>query len=117
MPVSCFSLDTVVCCSPQITIPVVMETQVHIVVAGLVQGVGYRWFVAHHARRLGLTGFVRNLPDGSVEVGARGERPVIEELITELRIGPRSAQVKELRIEWQPAASAGTISSEQFDIR
>ena len=62
-------------------------------VSGMVQGVGFRWFVARHARTLGLTGYARNLPNGSVEVVAEGPEealPALEEL---LRRGPASAQV------------------------
>jgi acylphosphatase len=94
-----------------------MEARVHIIVAGLVQGVGYRWFAAQRARTLGLSGFVRNLREGTVEVEAEGERGLIEELITQLRIGPRSARVADLRIDWQPPSASGGPSSTSFDIR
>jgi len=77
-----------------------MDARVHIVVEGLVQGVGFRWYTARHARTLGLKGFVRNLFDGSVEVEAEGDRSLLEELITALKVGPRSAHVRNLRIEW-----------------
>jgi acylphosphatase len=62
-------------------------------VSGLVQGVGFRWFVARHARSLGLVGYARNLPDGRVEVVVAGpdeSLPALEQL---LRAGPASAQV------------------------
>ena len=94
-----------------------METRARIVVAGLVQGVGYRWFVAHHARQLGLAGSVRNLWDGTVEVEAEGERSMLEVLIRELRIGPRSARVTDLRIEWQEPSRTLSPTSAQFEIR
>jgi acylphosphatase len=77
-----------------------MQARVHCVALGLVQGVGYRWFVARRAQSLGLSGFVRNLYDGTVELEAEGERSLIEELIKESRVGPRSAQVTKLIIEW-----------------
>lgn len=77
-----------------------MDVRVHIVVEGLVQGVGFRWFTARHAQTLGLQGFVRNHFDGSVEVEAEGDRSLLEELIAVLKVGPRSAQVRNLRIEW-----------------
>jgi acylphosphatase len=69
----------------------------------MVQGVGFRWFVARHARTLGLTGYARNLPNGSVEVVAEGPEealPALEEL---LRRGPASAQVD--RVERSTEAS------------
>jgi acylphosphatase len=77
-----------------------MDARVHIVVEGLVQGVGFRWYTARHAQNLGLKGFVRNLYDGCVEVEAEGDRSLLEELITALKVGPRSAHVRNLRIEW-----------------
>lgn len=65
-------------------------------VRGLVQGVGFRWFVRGEARTRGLTGWVRNLPDGSVEVVARGSQPLIAELETALARGPAGARVDRL---------------------
>ncbi|HEX9582598.1 MAG TPA: acylphosphatase [Gemmatimonadales bacterium] len=65
-------------------------------VSGSVQGVGFRWFVARHARRLGLTGSVRNLPDGRVEVSAFGPELVLQALERELRKGPLSARVDDV---------------------
>ena len=66
----------------------------HVRVSGTVQGVGFRWFVRERARRLGLSGWVRNLEDGSVEVAAEGDEPQIELLRTELQKGPSGAMVK-----------------------
>lgn len=94
-----------------------METRVHIIAVGLVQGVGYRWFVARHAERLGLSGYARNRWDGTVEIEAEGERSFIEELIRQLRVGPRSARVADLRIDWQEPTTAGRASPPHFDIR
>jgi len=78
-----------------------MQIGVHIIVQGYVQGVGFRWFVLRRATSLGLTGWVRNGYRGEVELEAEGERSLIEELIKEVKVGPRSAQVKDLIIEWQ----------------
>ncbi len=75
--------------------------QAHLVITGYVQGVGYRQFVKNHARQLGLTGWVQNLPDGSVEVLVQGEKKDIESLIKECRKGPFLAQVKDIKVEWQ----------------
>lgn len=77
-----------------------METRAHIIVEGLVQGVGYRWYVGRKAEGLGLAGFVKNLYDGTVEVEAEGDRSLVEELIKDLKVGPRAAHVTNLRIEW-----------------
>jgi acylphosphatase len=62
-------------------------------VQGRVQGVGYRYFVQREADARGVTGFVRNLPDGSVEVVAEADEPVIAELEAQLRRGPSFARV------------------------
>jgi len=86
---------------------------VHIVARGLVQGVGFRYFVYRVAVRLDLSGWVRNLYNGDVEIEAEGDRSLIEEFIKDMKIGPRSAHVKDLNIEWQDYR--GTYSS--FEIR
>jgi acylphosphatase len=74
--------------------------RIHARVTGLVQGVGYRYFVFNTARKLGLSGWVRNCADGSVEVEAQGERAVLAQLISQLNTGPRWAQVS--HVETQP---------------
>ena len=78
-----------------------MRIGAHIVVEGLVQGVGFRYYVHRHATSLGLTGSARNRYDGSVEIEVEGERSVIEEFIKMAKVGPRSAQVTNLVIEWK----------------
>lgn len=62
-------------------------------VRGRVQGVGFRWFVMVEAGRLGLEGYVRNLPDDSVEVVARGSQEAISKLEKALARGPSMARV------------------------
>jgi len=71
-----------------------------VVISGLVQGVGYRYSCYHLARQLGLTGWVKNRPDGSVEVLVEGDRGGIEILIDQLKVGPPSAVVKRVDISW-----------------
>jgi acylphosphatase len=63
-------------------------------VRGRVQGVGYRYFVLKEAELLGATGFVRNLPDGSVEVVAEADEKVLQRLEARLREGPSFARVE-----------------------
>lgn len=63
-------------------------------VQGRVQGVGFRWFVREQARALGLAGWVRNLPSGSVELVAAGEVDALQRLDAALRAGPPGAQVE-----------------------
>jgi acylphosphatase len=60
---------------------------------GRVQGVGFRWFVRVHARRLRLAGWVANHPDGSVEVAASGDQKELDELSRIVRQGPDGADV------------------------
>lgn len=83
-------------------------------VQGVVQGVGFRWFVARQAARLTVVGWVRNLPDGRVEVVARGTRAALDDLDAALRRGPAHARVEnveksEIRIE--------VVTAKSFEIR
>ena len=66
------------------------------VVHGRVQGVGFRWFVEREAHMLGVAGWVRNRPDGSVEVLAMGSRDQLLGLRARLRQGPRAARVDDV---------------------
>lgn len=77
--------------------------QLHAVIEGLVQGVGFRFFVQETAQRLGLTGWVRNRWDGSVELIAEGPRPVLENFLAVLRRGPRVAHVSGVKFTWGEA--------------
>jgi acylphosphatase len=67
---------------------------------GYVQGVGYRYYCLRKARSLGLKGWVKNNPDGSVSVAAEGDRSLLEELIKELQAGPPSASVSDIDVTW-----------------
>lgn len=71
----------------------------HIHVTGRVQGVGYRFFVEEAARRTGLNGYVKNLPDRSVEVLVEGPTQLIESFVDILRIGPPAALVEHVSVE------------------
>jgi acylphosphatase len=71
--------------------------RLHVRIAGRVQGVGFRWFVREEARRLGLSGWVTNLPGGEVEVEAGGEASSLERLRRALEVGPAGAQVERLQ--------------------
>ena len=70
------------------------------IVYGRVQGVFFRAFVTRQATELGLTGYVRNLPKGSVEVQAEGERKRLEDLISHLKLGPPAARVGKVVTIW-----------------
>lgn len=66
------------------------------VVRGRVQGVGFRWFVEHEARSLGIAGWVRNNSDGSVEVLASGTKEQLSGLRSRLHQGPRASRVDDV---------------------
>ena len=73
---------------------------------GRVQGVGYRFFVKETADRLGLFGWVRNLPNGDVEAVAEGPRAALDTWTMALKKGPPFARVTDLHLDWQwPAES------------
>ncbi|NOX90547.1 MAG: acylphosphatase [Calditrichaeota bacterium] len=76
-----------------------MKKALHIIIKGRVQGVGYRWFVRERARDHGISGYVRNLPNGDVEVLAQGEEEKLNLFITELNRGPAFAHVIDMEID------------------
>ncbi len=78
-----------------------MKVGAHIIIKGLVQGVGFRWFVEWEAKQLRLNGYVKNLFDGDVEVEVEGDRGLIEELIEKLKVGNRLSHVTDVQISWQ----------------
>lgn len=71
-----------------------------VLVSGVVQGVSFRAYTADEARRLGLNGWVRNLPDGRVELEVEGERAQVEALVAWCHRGPPAAQVDAVDAEW-----------------
>ncbi|MFH1537865.1 MAG: acylphosphatase [bacterium] len=74
------------------------------IIRGRVQGVGFRYFTARAARQLGITGGVRNLPDGTVEAEAAGSDPNLREFLAELHRGPSFSTVASVDVEWLDAA-------------
>ncbi len=77
-----------------------MDIKAHIIVSGLVQGVGFRYFVYYKAKELKLNGYVRNTFKGDVEIEVEGDRSLIEELIKLVKVGPRLANVTDMKIDW-----------------
>ena len=73
----------------------------HIFIHGFVQGVGYRQFVKKHATELGLVGWVRNIPDGSVETVVQGPKEKIQELLTLCKKGPFLSEIEDIIVEYQ----------------
>ncbi len=76
--------------------------RVEVRLSGRVQGVGFRWFVRSEALRLGLSGWVANRADGSVEAVAEGERLDLETLLERLSVGPPGASVTDVAVHWSP---------------
>jgi acylphosphatase len=81
------------------------------VVTGRVQGVGFRWFVEREAAQIGVTGWVRNREDGSVEVMATGTREQLRSLRSKLQQGPRAA-----RVDMVQESSAPFLEGQSFRI-
>lgn len=77
--------------------------RLHATIEGLVQGVGFRYFVVDVAEELGICGWVRNCWDGKVEVTAEANRIALDKLLLALRQGPRGSRVTAVNYEWQTA--------------
>jgi acylphosphatase len=71
-----------------------------LIISGFVQGVFFRREITYLARELGVTGWTRNLHDGSVEVVAEGEKEALDKLIQFCRVGPAGARVYQVMVEW-----------------
>ncbi len=82
------------------------NARAHLIVEGVVQGVFYRAFTQRAAMKLGLYGWVRNLPDGRVEAVFEGNRTLIEQAIGECRRGPAGAYVSDVDLSWEPYTGA-----------
>ncbi len=78
-----------------------MTRRVHIIVSGRVQGVFFRANTQEVAQRLGLSGYVRNLPDGRVEVVAEGAEEALRKLIEWCHEGPPLARVERVEVRWE----------------
>lgn len=92
---------------------------VHVYITGFVQGIGFRQFVKHNARKLDLNGWVRNLPasrqggpDGRVEAVFDGNRENIEKIIELCKKGPFLSEVKNVEIDWNSPIKLDTIGFE-----
>ena len=77
-----------------------MGVRAHVVVRGRVQGVWFRGSMQDEAERLGVAGWVRNRPDGTVEAEIEGERDAVDALIVWAGHGPRGARVSDVAVEW-----------------
>ncbi len=79
-----------------------MLTGAKIIVNGLVQGVGYRYFCYKKSLQYGITGYAKNLFDGNVELEAEGDKNMITEFVKDLKTGPTNAYVKSVNVEMIP---------------
>lgn len=83
------------------------EQRLQALISGEVQGVGYRAYARRHAQKLGLSGWVRNRSDGTVELEAQGPASHLEDLVAALRRGPSYSRVRDVAVQWlEPFAPA-----------
>ena len=75
--------------------------QVHLFITGFVQGVGYRNFVQHKAKKMNISGWVRNLSDKRVEVIAQADEKTLQKFIGLCKQGSFVSEVKDVSVEWQ----------------
>jgi acylphosphatase len=87
--------------------------RVRLLISGIVQGVGYRWSCLRAAQGIGVTGWVRNLPDGRVEAVAQGTKEQVERLIAWCYRGPEEARVSDIAVAYEEA----TEDFQDFGIR
>lgn len=78
-----------------------MKQQVHVVISGMVQGVGFRQFVRSNAKKLGILGWVKNTPDNKVEAVFSSDKETIEKMIEICRQGPFMSEVKDVAVLWE----------------
>jgi len=88
------------------------ETARHVRVTGRVQGVFFRAWAQGQARELGVSGWIRNCPDGSVEAHLGGEEHCVSRMVERMRRGPSNAQVDDMTVEDAPAEALG-----RFELR
>lgn len=84
------------------------EKRAVIVVNGLVQGVGFRYFVLRNAQKIGLKGYVKNLYTGEVLTVVEGSHFLIEDLFKQIKIGPSYSSVKNAKIIWSESKNEFT---------
>ena len=84
-----------------------------LLISGIVQGVGYRYSCRREAQSLGLTGWVRNLPDGRVEAVLQGTREQVERMIKWCYRGPEEARVSDIAVSYEEPAE----DSKEFGVR
>lgn len=83
---------------------------VHIIIEGTVQGVGFRQFVKYKAKKLNITGWVKNLPDGRVEALIEGSPENVRKMVDVCKRGPFLAHVKKIDVNWNHKPEPDIIS-------
>jgi len=91
----------------------IVVSQVRVIFSGRVQGVWFRAFTREKAIEAGITGWVKNLPDGSVEALFEGDEETLKNVIEKCRQGPPSARVESIEVTWAQATGA----FDTFEIR
>ncbi|MFC1528419.1 acylphosphatase [Candidatus Latescibacterota bacterium] len=87
------------------------ESAAHMIAHGRVQGVGFRFFVREQASVFGVTGWVKNLYDGTVEIHVEGEKDVVNNFIEKIKKGPMFGLVSELTVNWiEPTGTYSNFS-------
>jgi acylphosphatase len=88
-----------------------------VLISGIVQGVGYRYWTREEARAMQLSGSVRNLDDGRVEAHIIGDEPSVERLIELMRMGPPHARVQSVDVEREQTDISALALYSSFDIQ
>lgn len=97
---------------PQKTVPEIKAF--HALISGRVQGVGFRYCALHQALRLNITGYVRNLDDGDVEVLAEGREPDISAFIAWLYEGPPGAWIQNVSVSPEPVSGFASFEVDYY---
>ena len=79
---------------------IIKNSSVKIIVSGIVQGVGFRYFIARIANEYDLKGYVKNQFNGDVEIVAEGRKEFVKDLAKKAKIGPSHARVENIQIQW-----------------
>ncbi|OGG09051.1 hypothetical protein A2154_03385 [Candidatus Gottesmanbacteria bacterium RBG_16_43_7] len=89
---------------------------VHLIISGTVQGVSFRAWTKDTADSMGITGWVRNRREGTIEINAYGTSANLEKFICQCRKGPRGSNVNSVRIKWFKSDPAGHKQIQAFEI-
>ena len=77
-----------------------MQAFAKIRVSGVVQGVGFRFYVIRVAQDYGLNGITKNLADGRVYIEVEGDKGIIQDFLKDMKVGPRLSRVTNIEVEW-----------------